>query len=305
MGTSVSGFTDDDYDERDGRSDHLSLRKWLRALLRKNSEKGNKTASQQQNENGDDVAAFLRSLGATSVNFTGALDQEQQQHSDAAACVRKLARITNVHVVAVVEGASVARRGRRASTKTLVTLRLELTSSAPQLQRVAAPSSVVSSSSLNGARVDVVLPAIRSRHELTRPFDELRKLRKILAFCVRRKQHNGTAATETECAYCCEVRAYVRHCWEQPPLLATSTLSSVSTIRKSVLANSMTHFVRLAILAVPSAPTFSTQQLHGISDAAAHPEATDKAEVPPPRCAAQQAVATILHDFFFLLPAAA
>jgi hypothetical protein len=147
----------------------------------------------------------MRSLGATPVNFTGAFDPEQQQR-DAAACMRKLACITNVRVVAVVEDTSVVRRARGASAKTLVTLRLELTSSAP---RMAPPSRgpVVSSSSLSGARINVVAPAIRSRHELTRPFDEFQKLRKLLAFCVRREQHNGAGATETECAYCREVRA--------------------------------------------------------------------------------------------------
>lgn len=143
-------------------------------------------------------------------------------------------------------------------------------------------------------------------HELTRPFDDFRRLRKMLAFCVRRDRHEEEEYHEDKanplvCAYCSEVRAYVAQCWERPPLLETSMLSSMCVIRRGVLGSSLMHFVRLA----KSAPMFPPQRLpvnfgsegRGIGAAMS---STFESPVPAPMCSAHSEIATILYDFFRL-----
>lgn len=189
---------------------------------------------------------------------------------------------------------------------TLVTLQLVLASpqrevSLPQQQQQPQQQQLV----LGKSTVVVISTGVRPqqqqprRHELTRPFDDFRRLRKMLAFCARQGRHeeeeHETGKTAC-CAYCSEVRAYVAQCWERPPLLETSMLSSMTVIRKGVLGSSLMHFVRLA----RSTPVFPLQR--SSSGGAAVNNSTSAAAdcSGDPMCAAHSEIATILHDFFRL-----
>lgn len=216
---------------------------------------------------------------------------------------RTLDRIERLQVSATVEN--------ERESVTLVTLRLALASlqrEAPaQQQQPQQQQQLV----LGKSTVVVICTGTRQLqqqrvHELTRPFDDFRRLRKILAFCVRRGRHEEEEYHENKanplvCAYCSEVRAYVAQCWERPPLLETSVLSSMCVIRRGVLGSSLMHFVRLA----KSAPVFPPQRLpvnvgsEGREIGAAG-SSTSESPVPAPMCSAHSEIATILHAFFRL-----
>ncbi|GAB9471882.1 hypothetical protein Gpo141_00009078 [Globisporangium polare] len=202
---------------------------------------------------------------------------------------------------------------------TLVTLRLvlaspqreaPLTQPQPQSQQLVLGKSAVVVICIGGTRSQ--LQQQQRIHELTRPFDDFRRLRKMLAFCVRRGRHEGenedhegkAEPLKATCAYCSDVRAYVAQCWERPPLLETSMLSSMCVIRRGVLGSSLMHFVRLA----KSSPVFPHQRVGFSSDirsaaaAVSSTPAADDNESPTvaPMCAAHPEIATILHDFLRL-----
>lgn len=104
---------------------------------------------------------------------------------------------------------------------------------------------------------------------LSRPFNEYRKLRKLIQFlmsCKPGTEHareheryysakgdaNEIAKSVAKkpaaptCPYCAGVGKYAQWCWEQPPLLATNVMSKLALFKKLVLTNSLAAFVHAA-----------------------------------------------------------
>ncbi|RLN95702.1 hypothetical protein BBJ28_00017201 [Nothophytophthora sp. Chile5] len=116
----------------------------------------------------------------------------------------------------------------------------------------------------------------------TRSFQEVTQLGKLLLFCVRRDRedgcHNATAGG-VDCAFCSQLRVYLKDTWKSLPLVAMGR-DGVTVLRKAVLSKGLEQLVDFA---------------------------TDKTTLGQEResvaCAARDEVSIVLHDFFFAQPA--
>lgn len=79
------------------------------------------------------------------------------------------------------------------------------------------------------------------RHQVTRPFAEFRTLRKAIALSLKQSKCQAQA-----CAFCSDLSAYVKTCWEQPPLVVAQRSTGGTVFRDDVLAKSMMSMVEYA-----------------------------------------------------------
>ncbi|RLN56089.1 hypothetical protein BBJ28_00011542 [Nothophytophthora sp. Chile5] len=107
-------------------------------------------------------------------------------------------------------------------------------------------------------------------------------LGKLLLFCVRRDRedacHNATA-DGVDCAFCSQLRLYLKDTWKSLPLVAMGR-DGVTVLRKAVLSKGLEQLV-----------DFATDRT------------TLGQEREPGACAARDEVSIVLHDFFFVQPA--
>lgn len=108
----------------------------------------------------------------------------------------------------------------------------------------------------------------RRQHQLTRPFDQFLKLRKIIRLCVQSKP-----CKTSECGYCRQVLEYAGQCWDR---LSSFSMMGGNEFQPRVLAVSMLRFVDFVRYAL----------------------AMDKPQTED--CEARTKLAIVLHDFLQL-----
>lgn len=239
----------------------------------------------------DDLESLLSDLGF-GLDFVAVVQQSPVDlMADAAVCIQRLDRVKKVFVASKEEFKDVG---------TVVNIEVTLAPSRSNLpiQGIFHPSTNTSTT-----------------YVLTRPFDECRKLRKVIQFFASHEHEASTRINEQQlqhgndakpCAYCAGLKMYANWCWEQPPLLATAVLSKLAVMRKIVLTNSLTYFIHMARSQYPEAVAASdnTQDIPAAADADQencehqHQHQYQPADVP--FCPAQAQLAILLYDFFQL-----
>lgn len=79
------------------------------------------------------------------------------------------------------------------------------------------------------------------QHQITRPFAEFRTLRKTLKLWLRQSRCQAQS-----CAFCSDLSAYIKTCWEQPPLVVIQCSTGGTRFRDDVLAKSMLSLIDFA-----------------------------------------------------------
>ncbi|GAB9476677.1 hypothetical protein Gpo141_00013736, partial [Globisporangium polare] len=188
----------------------------------------------------DDLESLLSDLGFD-LDFVSVVQQPPSDlMADAVVCMKRLDRVRKVFVASKEE-----HKDLGTVVNIEVTLDLPPRTELPAQQSIFHPGA---SSSTTTA------------YMLTRPFDDCRKLRKVIQFFGSHGHDVSASARASDqdeqlehergagktCAYCAGLKKYADWCWEQPPLMATAIMSKMAIMRKIVLTNSLTYFIHLA-----------------------------------------------------------
>ncbi|KAG7379718.1 hypothetical protein PHYPSEUDO_008247 [Phytophthora pseudosyringae] len=136
--------------------------------------------------------------------------------------------------------------------------------------------------------------------EITMTFHDVNQLRRALEFCV----DSSTRDCDDNCDVCSQLRTYLSTHWVRDPLVAVVSMGE-TVLRKASLARHLAQLVAFATrkslaaprVAVMTKPKTGVAQLVPQLSPLRKPQTTEIA-TNAPVCAAQNAVAAVLYDFF-------